>query len=137
MYVISLSLMLFTITSLYSFYSTMKKDVVFKLKGEDKVEMEVFSEYTDHGAKALACLYNIYQGISKEIKTDNEVDNNKVGEYFVSYHLNYNDIDYEIKRKVIVKDNTSPTILLVGSHEKTICPNQKYATCSYSYTGNH
>lgn len=137
MYVISLSLMLFTITSLYSFYSTMKKDVVFKLKGEDKVEMEVFSEYTDHGAKALACLYNIYQGISKEIKTDNEVDNNKVGEYFVSYHLNYNDIDYEIKRKVIVKDNTSPTILLVGSNEKTICPNQKYVEEGYTASDNY
>lgn len=115
----------------------MKKDVVFKLKGEDKVEMEVFSEYTNHGAKALACLYNICQGISKEIKTDNEVDNNKVGEYFVSYHLNYNDIDYEIKRKVIVKDNTSPTILLVGSNEKTICPNQKYVEEGYTTSDNY
>ena len=80
----------------------------FYLIGQDEIIVNTGDRYEDEGARATI----LFKDISKHIKTKNEVDSDKPGEYIIEYDLKikYLNIDDKITRKVIVKDIIAPEL---------------------------
>jgi len=112
---------------------------VITLSGEDPVNIEVGTIYTDDGATAL----DNYDGdITSSIVTVNPVDADTVGTYTVTFNVtdtNSNNA-VEVTRTVNVKDTTIPVITLTGDAIVNIEVGTIYtddgATASDNYDGD-
>lgn len=107
------------------------KNVVIYLNGKKMEKLEVFSSYEEKGARAY------YKNrIGKGIKLDdititNNVDSNKLGEYSVSYEVQYNNEKKIVIRKVKVVDTTAPKIESEDSIK--LCPNEDVKNYKLDY----
>ncbi|MDA8641887.1 DUF5011 domain-containing protein, partial [Flavobacteriaceae bacterium] len=112
---------------------------VITLTGEATVTIEVGSTYSDAGAKAS----DNYDGdVSSSIVTVNNVDDDTVGTYTVTYNVtDANDnAATQVSRTVKVLDTTAPVITLTGEATVTIEVGSTYsdagATASDNYDGD-
>lgn len=84
--------------------------------------------------------YNIFTDLSKNVKTSNNVDTNKLGKYDVNVKYKYLFITFKKKYVVEVVDREKPVISLTGSEIGIACPGKDYvdegATASDNYDGD-
>ena len=92
------------------------------INGSKYVEIDYNTVYKDKGARYK--LFGI--DVSKSIKTKNNVNVNKMGEYKVTYSIKYLFINIVKSRKVVVLDKSAPIITLKGEEKSIICPNSVY-----------
>lgn len=92
------------------------------LRGDSTIEVNYSKKYYEQGAKATF----LGKDISKDIKTTNNINIKKLGEYEVKYTLNNFVIPISKTRKVKVVDKSKPTITLEGEKEVSVCPGKKY-----------
>ena len=92
------------------------------INGCKYVEIDYNTVYKDKGARYK--LFGI--DVSKSIKTKNNVNVNKMGEYKVTYSIKYLFINIVKSRKVVVLDKSAPIITLKGEEKSIICPNSVY-----------
>lgn len=80
------------------------KNDVFEVVGEKVITLELGQTYTDEGAKAIF----FGKDISNKIQTENNIDYEKCGEYYICYTIN-NTIYKNIKRyrAVIIQEPQS------------------------------
>lgn len=110
-----------------------RMDKGFYLKGNDEVIIDYGSEYIDEGFVA-----NIEENKSvKDIKIENNVDTNKVGNYEIVYTITYKDKTKSIKRIVKVVDNAPPTIEVNCKDTIYLPINSTFKDCSYTATDNY
>ena len=101
---------------LFSFVVSLFNQPSLKVKGDEHIKIEVFSEYKDKGAKAHYFGFNI----SDKIVTTNPVDTNKVGDYKIEYKITKGKKTKTISRTVSVVDTKNPTLTLTGETELTV-----------------
>ncbi len=91
-----------------------KNKIVFKLKGNNIIQLTIYNEYQELGFIAT----NNKDDISENVVIDSSnLDINNLGTYQVTYTLNYKDKTYTLKRTVEVIDDQSPTLTLTGNEQ--------------------
>lgn len=113
-----------------------KSSLNFKLIGESTIEINVGDSYEELG-------YNVTyldSNVTDEVKVESNLDVNRLGEYTIKYNIKKFLANKTIKRKIIVKDNTSPVISLNGDSKIKLKIGDKYnesgATATDNYDGN-
>lgn len=103
--------------------------ISFKLIGPSSLTLEVNSEYEDAGAEAKALGINL----NKKIKTNNNVDTSKLGEYKISYKL----FNRKTERTVKIVDTEKPIIKLKGKETVSLYQGEKYSEAGYEASDNY
>ncbi|MDD3303791.1 MAG: polysaccharide deacetylase [Clostridia bacterium] len=98
----------------------------FVLLGDEKIEINVKSNFSDPGVEAS--IHN--KDLKEKVTTDGQVDVNKVGEYTITYNLKYLISDETLSRTVEVKDKETPVLTLKGDSEFTL-----YSGATYNEPG--
>ena len=113
-----------------------KNSLNLKLNGNKKIVLEYGKEYEDEGAIAK---FNDVD-LTKEIKVVTNINFKKIGTYYYKYMIEYDGKCKEVKRDVLIKDTTKPTIKLNGDSKITIYVGSKYtengATATDNYDGD-
>lgn len=86
---------------------------------------------TDYKEKGYAGYY-LNEDVTEEVKVSNNIDNNKIGTYKVTYSIKKGLLKQKKERIVQVIDNTNPIINLKGDIIKNICPNKEYEEEGYT-----
>lgn len=104
-----------------------------KLLGSRVITLKLNEEYSEQGVKAT------YHGkdISQEIKIDNNVNNDKVGTYEVTYKVKKGLFTVKKKRTVKVIDDIKPEIHLEGAMEVNVCPSKKFDELGFTAIDNY
>ena len=76
--------------------------------------------------------YYLNKDVTEEVKVSNNIDNNKIGTYKVTYSIKKGLLSQKKERIVQVIDNISPIINLKGDIIKNICPNKEYEEEGYT-----
>lgn len=103
------------------------------LLGDRIVTIKLNEEYKDKGIKAT------YHGkdISKEVKIKGNINNEKIGNYKVTYIIKKGIFEIEKTRTVKVIDDIEPVIELTGEREIVLCPGKKYDEQGYKASDNY
>lgn len=121
---------------IFVLYFFINSNVVFYLNGNTTYIINVNSKYNDLGFEAK--IFNI--DLQSLVNIDNNVDTTKIGNYLISYNLNFLGKNYHLDRKIYVVDNENPTIMLNGDEEINIYVGDKYeelgASAYDNYDGN-
>ncbi len=107
-----ISLMMVTIIFI-SVIFIFKMNVVFKLKGDNKLYLNLNETYIEYGY--IASIFNY--DISKKVKIFNNLNTSIVGNYNINYSLKFLWHKYLLRREINVVDNTPPSIELNGDDE--------------------
>ena len=83
--ILSIMFLIFSIWFLF-----FDKNVYIKLKGNETINIDVFSEYIDEGATAYYKPRLLNGKKIKNVILDGNVNTSKVGKYVISYKANYN-----------------------------------------------
>ena len=98
------------------------KYLKIKLNGENEVTINYKEEYKDKGAKAS---YKS-KDITKDIKTTNDLNLEKIGTYTYTYTIKYKKHVKSIKRIVNIVDKEAPVLELNGKEEITLYKGNEY-----------
>lgn len=104
-----------------------------KLNGENNITIELLEEYQDPGAYTE----NAFEKLKYKIKTENNIDNTKLGTYQITYSISYHGKTITKQRNVTVVDRTSPIITLVEQENFYVCPNQEYQELGFTASDNY
>lgn len=116
LFIIFVSMITITVCSI-KFYHTYNTPTLV-LTGEKTITINLYEKYNEMGAKA----YINDKKISDKIEIEDNIDENKPGNYKVTYSLK----NSKIERNVIVKDNIAPVITLNGNEKTKIYLNTEY-----------
>lgn len=113
-------ILILVITTMLSIYFKMIDDfnkATFKLNGEETITIEVGKEYKEPGYIAIVN----QKDKEKDVKVISNLNVNAIGEYEISYTLDFNKIkkQKELKRKVKVIDTTPPVLTIEGKTKIT------------------
>lgn len=107
--------------------------IKYELNGKDIINLKYKDIYKENYVT-----FKINNKKNNNINISSNINNNKIGTYFVSYKLNIKD-DYNIYlyRKIKVYDDVKPEIKLNGSEEITINYGSKYHEEGFSAKDNY
>lgn len=108
------------------------------LAGDSEVTIQYGETYEEPGCTAQ--FYGTHLAttpIAVEVVTENVVDDQKVGEYVLSYTATHKGITQTVSRKVCVVDQEAPVITLVSDPEKYTLPTETYEEEGFSATDNY
>ena len=112
-----------------------KKNLIFKLNGDEIVSIKYGEEFNDLG---VICNYK-NDDLKSKVKIVSNVDIKKIGTYNISYEIDYKTITKKLNRTVKVIDDEKPTLKLNGD-DIVIAEGNKYeekgATASDNYDGD-
>ena len=111
--------------------------VIIDLNGDNKVLLGWNSQYKELGGNAKVCCFLKCQDLSNNLVIKNNIDNSKIGTYIVKYSLKYDNKEYNVERKVILFEKTSPVIELYGNKEIGVCPGRNYIDEGYIAYDNY
>ena len=106
---------------------------IFSLIGDEKIEVAVKTNFSDPGFNAT--LHR--KDIKEKVLVNSEVDINKIGEYNITYKLEYLLGEKILSRKVLVTDKEKPEIILNGDIDYIMYSNAKYNEPGYSAKDNY
>ena len=106
-----------------------------QLNGNKTITIALEGKYQDEGIKVIWHNTNITKKL--KIKTTNNIDNTKIGNYYIEYKFKYNNQNYQIKRKIKVIDNIKPELTLTEPIDIIMCPNGNYQTLGYTAIDNY
>lgn len=130
-------IIILTITMLLILYFKMIDDfnnATFKLNGEETLTLEVGKEYKDPGYIAIVNK----KDKETDVKVLSNLNINAVGEYEISYTLNFDKIkkQKELKRKIKVVDTTKPVLTIEGKTQITKQVGDNFKTPNYKAIDN-
>lgn len=103
------------------------------LKGDSTIDLTLNSTYYEEGATAK---YG-RKDISKDIQISNNIDNKKIGKYYVTYTVKYKNKKSTITRTVNVVDTTAPILTLHGDESINIAQDSVYKEFGCFATDNY
>lgn len=118
---------------IFVLYVIINNNVIFYLNGNTTYVVNVNSKYNDLGF--VAKVFNI--DLQPLVSINDNVDITKVGNYLVSYNLNFLGKNYRLNRKIDVIDNEKPNIMLIGDKEINIYIGDKYEELGASAYDNY
>ena len=121
-----------TVSGIFGFwYSKIRitVDENFYLNGDNKITVEYGKNYIDNG-------YIMNINDEYDVKVDNNIDVTQIGDYTVTYTVNYKYYTKSLVREIKVIDNEAPKLELDCEDEIFIIKNSKF-NCSYKVTDNY
>ncbi len=119
--------------SLYLFCNAKPKITLY---GNKRITLKINTDYEEPGYKTKI----LNKDITEKTIVKSNLNTNKIGEYTISYKINYNNKSHEEMRTIRVIDNNKPVISLLGEGTLEVCPNQNYIESGYialdKYDGN-
>jgi len=103
------------------------------LSGDDNFVLNYLDDYKEPGFK----LKINGKDYTKKVKVEGEVNTNKLGKYIIKYSYGKGLFKSKKERVVYVKDLTKPVIILSGSREVYLCPNEDYKEDGYKAVDNY
>lgn len=128
-------LFLIVVSGIYYFF--ILEHISVKLNGLEVLRQEVNNEYIETGVIVKNNNKSVEKGLY-EVSTNGEVDVSKLGTYEVSYKVRYNDKEYDLKRKVVIVDESAPIISV--NYEKVTrdyCTKKDSTKLKYSAKDNY
>lgn len=109
--------------------------IEFTLLGEERIILEVGSEYKEEGF--IAQYYQ--KEINDKVKVSSNVNTDILGNYEIKYNLriDYLAINQTIIRKVCIVDTTKPNLTIDSEKEITIYIGDKYSEPTYTAIDNY
>lgn len=101
------------------------------LTGKDKVKIKLGEEYSELGYKASF----MFKDYTKDVKVKNNINNEKIGDYQVTYTVKVGKFKTIKIRTVEVIDDIDPVIELTGTGNA--CPDSEYTEEGYKATDNY
>lgn len=108
-------------------------DISLNINGKKEITLNLLENYKEDG-------YNAYfrnENITDKVEVLSNVDNTKIGEYFIEYRVNYKNKSKSYIRKINIVDIDKPIIELIGENKITIYINEKYNEPGYKATDNY
>lgn len=108
-------------------------DISLNINGKKEITLNLLENYKEDG-------YNAYfrnENITDKVEVLSNVDNTKIGEYFIEYRVNYKNKSKSYIRKINIVDIDKPIIELIGEDKITIYINEKYNEPGYKATDNY
>ena len=139
--VLSIILILFvTVNTVYFLISQKKDDDILKildenfyLNGQDTIILEYGNDYKEEGFTVT-----LEENKSpNNIRIKNNVDIDNIGDYIVSYTLNYKNKTKTLLRKIKIIDTIAPTIKIDCDKDLYVNKNGKLKECKYEVTDNY
>ncbi len=106
--------------------------IKFKLIGDKKVYVTINEKYSESGYIA-----KVFNKKINNVKTKNNIDTTKLGEYKVEYKLIYGIYTKKLIRDVLVVDDKKPVITLNGPNIVYLNLNEEYKEEGYNVTDNY
>lgn len=122
---ISCGFIIFLILGIVGFIYYCSEKVLIDINGLKVVQLELNKPYDDSGATARVCHMNKCLDITDKIIYKIDFDNSKIGEYELSYEVEYNDRKYIDKRMVNVVDLEKP-VITIKEESAILCPGETY-----------
>lgn len=126
-------LIIILILGSYIFYNINPKITLY---GKQNIILQINTEYTEPGYKTTI----LNKDITERTIINSNLNTNKIGEYSISYKINYNNKNYEKVRTINVVDDNKPVISLLGEETLEVCPSENYIETGYialdKYDGN-
>ncbi len=104
-----------------------------KLKGYSDIKLNIHTIYQEPGYEASY----LGKNLTKQVTVKNTIQKDKLGTYKVIYTLKKGPFKTTATRKVTITDLEKPKIILTGSKETYVCPNQTYQEEGYLATDNY
>lgn len=130
--IVGILIALFTVGGIIFYFFIPPK---IQLNGNKTITIALEEKYKDEGIKVIWHNTNITKKL--KIKTTNNIDNTKIGNYYIEYKFKYNNQDYKIKRKIKIIDNINPELTLTEPIDTIMCPNDNYQTLGYTALDNY
>ncbi len=103
------------------------------LKDKEKIILNYQENYQEPGYKLIIDGKNN----PTKVKVKGKVNSKKIGKYEITYSYQKGFFKSERKRIIYVKDLTKPALILNGTKETYICPNQSYSEEGYKAVDNY
>lgn len=100
---------------------------------ESKIVLDYQDEYKEPGYRLMIN----GRDYSEKVKVKGKVNPKKLGKYIIEYSYQKGFFKTIKKRTIYVKDLTKPAIILSGSKEVYICPNEEYHEEGYRAVDNY
>ena len=111
-------------------------NIAFVLNGNEDITINYGDTYYDEGVTATTINWDL----SDYVSTEQAVDTSHVGVYYISYHLDFLNHHYLLRREINVVDTAPPTITLSGEPEVKMYVDDEYtdagATATDDYDGD-
>ena len=104
----------------------------FKFKSKD-LTIEYGTKYQETPYK----VERFGKDYTKKVTVKNNINYQKLGTYHLTYQVKIGLITFKEIRNLKLVDNTKPELILTGSPEVLVCPNQKYTEEGYKATDNY
>ena len=127
--IILLSILFVNIVIFTMFFLTIPK---INLDGGEIV-VDVNNRYVEPGYKA----HSIVKDVTDNVRVIDNINNKKIGTYYVDYSVKYLFFVIKSRRVVKVIDRIKPEIKLNGNDEVRICPNKEFVEPGYSAIDNY
>lgn len=101
--------------------------------GDSEIELDVNNLYKEPGYESST----FFKDVSSKVKVSNNINNKKVGKYYVDYKIKYLFFIIKNRRVVNVVDKINPDIVLKGKYEISICPNKEYVEEGFNAIDNY
>ena len=116
------TLILFVLVTICIILCLINKEPIFKLKGNNNIIMEINTNYKEYGYSAKY----LNKDISDKVKITSNLNNKKVGNYQITYTLNFRNKKYKKVRTINVIDSSDVVTSILGEGKIEICPNDEY-----------
>ena len=140
LFAISFSFVILAGAFTFYVYGIKSAEVEFELVGEEMIELQIEDDYIDQGVIAKYCFLTKCEDVSRKVEisvSDAEgLLEKKVGEYTISYKLDYGEHKLEKIRTVYYGDNTAPVITLNGDKNIGVRVYQGFEDPGFSATDN-
>lgn len=131
-----LIILLISLVTIIFIFRNDKGEIHLKVESEDIVTVNINDKFMQPEATASYCKGSKCLDITSFITIDNDIDTTKIGNYTITYKLDYKNMSDSISIKVKVIDNIAPIITLKGNTSVSIALNETYKEKGYTATDN-
>lgn len=121
---------IFILLGTFLFFLFMPK---IELEGKEKVVLDYPNSYKEPGFKAKV----LGKDITPKVTVKGKVNNKKIGEYKITYNVNYLFMKIEVERIVRIIDKEKPELVLKGEENPKVCPGKEYQEEGYEVIDNY
>lgn len=120
---ITILVLLITLLLIYkTIYLDYKSNIELTLQGNSEITLNLNEEYKEEGYKATFRDENI----TKKVKTKTNLDNKKIGTYYIEYIVKYKKKTTKLIRKINIVDKVKPEISLNGEENISLYVGDTY-----------
>ena len=138
---VALFILMFIGTGLAAYFAYKTSRVELALEGEKTFDFSKEGNFTEPGFYARHCVFNrcrdLTDKVEVEITNAEKLQNREIGDYSISYRLDYLGETYTDSREVFIGDLTPPELTLNGPANVGLYMGETYTEPGFTATDNH